>query len=93
MYQEQLSEMLKSSVGQEKYLEWLGDPVTLLFIGSIREAGRPHRPDIVNAEATYMALGESLGMNAAADMMESPRQSGASTETTLEASYGATPVT
>jgi hypothetical protein len=92
MYLEKLSEMCRDSVGQKTYLDWLGDPVTQLFIGSMREAGRPQRPDIINEAATYLALGESLGMNAAADMMESPRHSGDDTAPELEASYGAAPV-
>ena len=90
MYREKLADMLGSSSGQEMYLQWLSDPVTQVYIGAIRERGRPARPDIIQTEAAFLSLGESLGWNGAADLMENPVGQVSQAGTRHEPSYGAT---
>ncbi len=89
MHAEKLSELLRSATGQENYLAWLQSPVTQLFLGALREYGRPRRPDIVVTEAAYLALGESLGWNGAADLIENPAGIAPRASVQPDPSYGA----
>ena len=89
MYQEKLTELTASSEGQAMYLKWLADPVTQIFLGSFREKGRPRRPDLIQTEAAFLSIGEALGWNGAADLIENPRQQFAGVGIAPEPSYGA----
>ena len=89
MYLDKVRDMCASDGGQEAYLKWLEDPVTQLFIGAIRESGRPRRPDLIQPEAAFLSLGVSLGYNQAADLLENPRGLSSTPSAPLEASYGA----
>ena|GEM_PF-4037306 len=92
MYQKKLAELCSSAEGRQTYISWLDNPVTQTFLGAIREAGRPKKPAVITTESVYLALGESLGLNAAADMAENPVTQQGQAEVRLEASYGATPL-
>jgi hypothetical protein len=89
MYLKKLRELNASAEGRAQYLAWLGDPVTQLLIGAIRQMGRPLEPGVVSAESVFMALGKSLGFNGAADLMENPGAHDVQVGEPLVASYGA----
>jgi hypothetical protein len=85
-----IAEMLQSASGQEQYQRWREDPVTMRFLAEIRRQGRPRRPALGGGmEDAYMVLGESLGWNGAADLMENPLAFSPKVAPTPEPSYGA----
>ena len=86
---QRIREMASTSAGQEQYLEWLANPHTQAFIGAFREMGRPQRPDMINVQSAFLALGESIGWNSAAELMENPGTTSSKVGRDLVASYGA----
>jgi len=85
-----IAEMLQSASGQEQYQRWREDPVTMRFLAEIRRRGRPRRPALGGGmEDAYMVLGESLGWNGAADLMENPLAMTPRATAAPEPSYGA----
>ena len=88
-HSERLRELVATAEGGENYIRWLENPITQAFIGALREHGRPTRPDVIATEAAYLSLGESLGWNAAADLLENPAGARPQVREELVASYGA----
>jgi len=86
---QRLQDLRRSPEATKEYLDWLSDPITLLVLGAMREYGRPRAPVAANNDSVQLLLGESIGWNGAADLMETALMSTTQPEGTMEASYGA----
>jgi len=72
---DEVMEMLKTSTGQQQFLDWSASPVTLAMLRAARQLARPKPLGVPNANASETALASlyhSLGGNAIVDFLHAP---------------------